>query len=109
MEKELFEKFEETAEKVTQKIIELEDGFQDLRALIGKYESQHSDVMADALNELLKMGLVPGVRICLVNGREYTVQRYTYNRITCVDSEGNEIGTDLNTMFEKKDRWEILK
>jgi len=110
MEKEQFEKFEEIVENVDWKIGALQDAFNDMMMQFGKYEDARADIMADALNELLKRGVVPGAKIRLVGDREYTVKKYTYNRITCEDFEGKEIGTDLDTMLAMHGkRWEVVK
>lgn len=110
MEKEMFKRFEELSEKVTMKIDHIYQEFEELLMEMRDYDDARADVMSEALNELLKLGLVPGAMLRLCNGKTYRFDRYKGNRVVCIGDDGQEIGSDVDTMLNAHGtKWEVMK
>ena len=64
----------------------------------------------EELNELLRLGVVPGVKIILGN-ETYTFDGYTeYGRMLFTrEKDGKSIPSDISAMLKNKDKWRIEK
>ena len=110
---ELIKKHEEIANEITDKISYLDSCMEDLKNCIGRWWDVENEFPADALNELLKAGLLPDAVIEMRhNQKRFVLNGYTatdYADFSPVEDKETHIYQSLISLAKSRDAWFIVQ
>lgn len=115
IDEELVKRHEEAVNEVNDKISYLDSCIDDLKESIGRYWDIENKFPAEALNELLKMGLLPGTVIEVnLNKNRFRLNGYTatdYADFSPVPDEKGDthIYYALLKLYQNREIWHIVK
>ena len=112
---ELIKRHEKAVQDVNEKIGYLDSCIDDLKDSLRRFRDIENEFPAEALNELLKMGLLPGTVIEVnLNKNRFRLNGYTatdYADFSPVPDEKGDTHTyyDLFRLYRNRDNWHIVK
>lgn len=112
---ELIKRHEEAVQDVNEKIGYLDSCIDDLKDSLRKFWDIENEFPAEALNELLKMGLLPGTVIEVnLNKNRFRLNGYTatdYADFSPVPDEKGDthVYYALDKLYKYRDKWHIVK
>ena len=110
---ELIKKHEEIANEITDKISYLDSCMEDLKNCIARWWDVENEFPADALNELLKAGLLPDAVIEMRhNQKRFVLNGYTatdYADFSPVEDKETHIYQSLISLAKSRDAWFIVQ
>lgn len=110
---ELIKKHEEIANEITDKISYLDSCMEELKNTIARHWDAENQFPAEALNELLKMGLLPDTVIEMKrDGGRYILNGYTstyYADFSPLEDTKRHICQGLTDLAKNKDAWFIVQ
>lgn len=116
MNTDILEKIQETGNDIACKIDSLKIAFDDLQDSIELYQEYMAEMTSNALNELLKIGVVPNARIRhhALNDRDFICIGYKGDNIIFYDladttEKPKEYKASIIGLLKIKDRWEVIK
>ena len=111
----LVKRHEKAVDEVNDKIGYLDSCIEDLKEAIKRYWDIENEFPAEALNELLKMGLLPGVVIEIPQDkRRWRLNGYTATDYADFSPVPDETGDThvyyaLDKLYKYLDKWHIVK
>lgn len=110
---ELIKKHEEIANEITDKISYLDSCMDDLKNCIARWWDVENKFPAEALNELLKAGLLPDTVIEMRRDQKrYVLNGYTstdYADFSPLEDKETHIHQNLVSLAKNKDAWFIVQ
>ena len=116
MNNEFLETVQKTANDIFCKIEGLEDLFQRFENSVEIFNEYMNDITSEALNELLKIGVVPDARIRhhAAENREFICLGYYDDNVIFrdaldLDEKPKEYKTGIISFLKAKEKWEVVK